>query len=453
MFGIDNNYTMKKLFTIILLALFEISANGQIINTIAGNGTNGFSGDGGVAYAAELNYPSNAVLDASGNIFIADQSNNRIRKVSTSIITTIAGNGIYGYTGDGGAATSSELYNPQGLALDASGNIFIADTYNNRLRKVTVSTGIITTVAGNGTQGSIGDGGAATAAELSLPMGVALDASGNIFIVDQGSNKIRKVTVSTGIITTVAGNGTQGYSGDGGAATSAQLQFPKSVALDASGNIFIADGGNNRIRKVTVSTGIITTVAGNGTQGFSGDGGVATAAELHSPSGVALDASGNIFIADQFNNRIRKVMVSTGIITTVAGDGTLGFSGDGGAATSAQLQFPQSIAVDASGNIIIADVNNNRIRIVNAAVGIEKFAISNEQINIYPNPTTGKFIFETNATEKQTMQMFDINGRLVLSQSISGTTNIDVSNFDNGIYTLTIKNSLGVTNKKLVIAK
>ena len=247
------------------------------------------------------------------------------------VITTVAGNGTSGFSGDGGTATSAELQNPQGIALDSSGNLYIADYNNNCVRKINTSTGIITTVAGKGTSGNYsGDGGAATSARLVYPSGVAIDSADNLYIADYGSNCIRKITASTGIITTVAGKfATYGHSGDGGAATSATFWWPIGIAIDSSDNLYIADSGNNCIRKITASTGIITTVAGNGpwdnsaTYGstYSGDGGAATSAELCGPCGIALDALGNLYISDTGNYRIRKVTASTGIITTVAGIG------------------------------------------------------------------------------------------------------------------------------------
>jgi prepilin-type N-terminal cleavage/methylation domain-containing protein len=325
----------------------EVSATmAGIITTFVGNGTGGYSGDGGPATSANLFYPYGVAVDSSGNLYIADYYNNRIRMVtaSTGIITTVAGNGTEGYSGDGGPATSAELNNPTKSAVDSSGNLYIADYGNQRVRMVTASTGIITTVAGNGTAGYSGDGGAATSAELWGPYGVAVDSSGNLYIVEIWNFRIRKVTASTGIITTVAGNGTSGYSGDNGAATSAELWTPYGVAVDSSGNLYIADYGNNRIRKVTASTGIITTIAGNGTAGYSGDGGPATSAKLHSPTGSAVDSSGNLYISEYGNNRIRKVTAS-GTICTVAGNGTSGYSGDNGAATSAELHTPSDIAV------------------------------------------------------------------------------------------------------------
>jgi sugar lactone lactonase YvrE len=253
------------------------------------------------------------------------------------------------------------------VAVDAAGNLYIADTGNFRVRKVSAATGVITTVAGNGTEGYSGDGGAATSAEVSLLGGLAVDAAGNLYIADEGNSCIREVMASTGVITTVAGNGTPGYSGDGGPAVSAALSYPSGVAVDGAGNLFIADTGNNRVREVSASNGVITTVAGNGIADFSGDGGNATSAALYGPQGVAVDSTGNLFIADTFNSRIRKVSASTEVITTVAGNGTFGYSGDGGPAPLAALYNPQGVAVDAAGNLFIADTQNNRVREVIAA--------------------------------------------------------------------------------------
>ena len=301
-------------------------------------------------------------MDGAGNLYIADTSNNRIRKVDTAgVITTVAGSGTYGFSGDGGAATSARLSFPYGVTPDGAGNLYIADTWNHRIRKVDTS-GNISTVAGSGTAGFGGDGGSATAtaARLNLPGSVVLDALGNLYIADRLNNRIRKVDTA-GVITTVAGSSTTGaFGGDGGAATAGQLNTPAGVALDRSGNLYIADRDNRRIRKVDTA-GVISTVAGTGTLGFSGDGGAATAARLSSPSGVVVDWAGNLYIADQDSHRIRKVDTAGGI-STVAGTGTSGFSGDGGAAVAARLNAPYGVAVDGSGNLYIADGLNNRIR-------------------------------------------------------------------------------------------
>jgi trimeric autotransporter adhesin len=349
-----------------------VTTSTGIISTVAGNGTSGYSGDGGLATSAALNYPSSIALDAAGDVYIADTENNRIRMVtkSTGIISTVAGNGTPGYSGDGGLATSAKLARPNDVALDALGNIYIADTWNNCLRMVTKSTGIISTVAGIDKGGYSGDGGLATLARIYAPCGVAVDASGNIYIADTKNNRLRMVTKSTGIISTVAGNGTRGYSGDGGLAKLSSLRDLRAVAVDASGNIYIADPDSSRIRMVTKSTGIISTVAGIDKGGYSGDGGLATSAALKYPNGVAVDASGNVYIADTEYNHVRMITKSTGVISTVAGDMTSGYSGDGGIATSARLYSPRGIAFDASGNIYIADSGSSSIRMVTNGTGI-----------------------------------------------------------------------------------
>ena len=343
----------------------DVSCNGSgTIGSVAGNDTAGYNGDGGQAGCAELKSPYGIVLDAAGNVYIADRGNDVIRKVtlSTGIISTIAGKGSESYSGDGGPATSAEFNWPTGIALDGSGNIYIADHTNNRIRKISSSTGIITTIAGNGTAGFSGDGGPATDAKLYWPFGIALDSSGNIYIADQVNFRIRKLTISTGIISTIAGSGTYGYTGDGGVATSADLKQPTGIALDKFGNVYFAEEDNHVIRKITVSTGIITTIAGNGTSGFTGDGGAATNSLLSSPYGVATDDAGNIYIADAGNAGIRKITISTGIISTISGIGIPSYSGDGGSAVNAGLNSPVGIALDALENIYIGDTSNNLVR-------------------------------------------------------------------------------------------
>ena len=335
------------------------------ISTYAGNGTRGFA-DASSATGGELAGPARAALDSGGSLYIADQGNQRIRQVQPSgSISTIAGNGTAGYSGDGHAAISAELYNPFGVIVDGSGNYYIADTYNDVVRKVT-SGATISTIAGINDEGPgySGDGGAATSAQLFQPSGLALDSSGNLYIADTANDVIRMVT-SGGTITTIAGNNQQTYAGDGGPAVKAGLNSPSAVAVDSAGNIYIADSGNHRIRKI--SNGIITTVAGTGTAGFSGDGGPAIAAKLNRPLDVAVDSSGNLYIADNLNSRIRVVLAS-GAIETIAGNGSFGYTGDGGAAKSGALNFPTGVAVSPSGKIYVADSQNNVIRLLTPMV-------------------------------------------------------------------------------------
>jgi trimeric autotransporter adhesin len=330
-----------------------------VIATVAGNGTQSITsnnGDNGPATSAHLWSPWGVAVDSAGNLYIADFGGFRIRKVTSGVITTVAGNGTEGFSGDNGPATSAELEGPTGIAVDSAGNLYISEFYTGRIRKVT--SGVITTVVGNGKDGFSGDNGPAASAELSYPEGVALDSAANLYITDTGNYRVRKV--SNGVIGTVAGNGLLSFSGDNGPATSAQMLYPMGVALDPAGDLYFADSGNYRVRKV--SNGVITTVAGDGTQGLSGDNVPATSVQLFNPLGVAADSAGNLYIADSCSNRIRKV--ANGVMTTVAGTGTAGSVGDNGPATSAQLYCPTGVTVDSAGNLYIADTGNNLVRMV-----------------------------------------------------------------------------------------
>lgn len=328
----------------------------NIITTFAGNGTPSYAGDGGAATNAELFHPAGVAVDYAGNLFIADCANERIRKVSANgIISTVAGNGTWGYDGDGNYATIAKLNHPYGVALNGAGNIFIADTDNNRIRMVN-SSKTITTVAGNEINGWNGDGYGANV-ELNGPTGVATDSSGNLFIADVNNLMVRKLNTG-GYVSTLAGNLTSGYSGDGGPATSAGLYYPNAVAVDNLGNVLISDG--YRIRKIGTN-GVIMTIAGSLVSGYSGDGGAATNAEISWPSGIVCDNVGNIFIADTGNNCIRRISAN-GIIATIAGNGTNGFSGDGGSSQNAELSNPCGISMDGNGNLYVADQGNSLIR-------------------------------------------------------------------------------------------
>jgi myo-inositol-hexaphosphate 3-phosphohydrolase/streptogramin lyase len=334
-----------------------------IISTVVGTGgVSGFSGDGGPATSARLRAPRVVEADANGNLYITDTENHRVRKVdSTGKITTIAGTGTAGYSGDNGPATSAMLDNPHGVAVDAAGNVYIADSPNQRIRKVSPTTGIITTVAGTGSSGYNGDNIAATTARLNYPKGVEIGPDGALYIGDANNHRIRRVDLSTGIITTVAGTGSAGSTGDGGPATSARLNTPRNVAFGPDGDLYIADDSNFKVRRVDSVTKTITTVAGTGSAGFSGDGGAATSARMNRVRDVAVDSAGNVYIADELNNRIRWVDTS-GIMRTFAGTGSGSFSGDGGPATSAGIRGPRGVAVDPQGRVLIGDTGNHAIR-------------------------------------------------------------------------------------------
>jgi len=341
------------------------------ITTYAGDGVAAFSGDGGPAASAALNFPKGMAIDAAGNLYIADSQNFRVRRVSNGIISTVAGNGIDAYSGDGGLATNAAFSDIQAVAVDAQGNLYIADSDNRRIRKVTPA-GIVTTIAGIGIEGYSGDGGPATAAMIGRAEALALDAAGNLYIADSTQQRIRKIS-TTGIITTVAGNGLASFSGDSGLAVNASFNFPIGVAVDGAGNIYVADGNNNRIRKITPG-GIISTFAGTGAATLAsaaGDGGQAIFGSLNIPSDVAVDPSGNVYIGDAGHNEVRMVNTA-GIITTVAGTGENGYSGDGGIATQALLNYPWGVKTDASGNVYVADRVNTRVRMLasGAALGV-----------------------------------------------------------------------------------
>jgi sugar lactone lactonase YvrE len=352
-----------------------------VIRTVAGNGQWTSVGDGQLATAAELFLPASVAADGAGNLYIADSVHNRIRKVeaSTGVIATLAGNGDPGNAGDNGPAGAAELNDPSGVALDGAGNVYIADTGNSVIRKITAATGTIATIAGDGVEGYGGDNGAATSARLNAPAGVSVDLAGDVVVADTANHRVRLVSGSTGKITTIAGNGATtsigggSYSGDGGLATLAGLNFPYAVGYDLSGNMYIPDSGNNRIRMVSASTGKIETVAGSRAQGFAGDNGPATDARLYAPSGVAFDAAGNLLIADTQNNLIRKVNAITGIITTVAGNGSGRYGGDGANAESAQLYGPYSVFADALGDLFIADYFDNRVREISSGAAALSF--------------------------------------------------------------------------------
>lgn len=342
---------------------------GFTINTVAGDGVQGFAGDGGQAINAELFAIAGLAVDGAGNVYIADTGNCRIRKVATNgVITTVAGTAIPGYSGDGGPATQASLSFPRAVAVDAAGNIYIGDSGNYAIRKVDAN-GIITTIAGNGTLGFSGDGGPASKAMVGAVAGFAFDAARNLYFADTNNYRVGKIALD-GTISTFAGTGTAGYTGDGGPALNATFYYPDSVAFDSAGNLYIAEPNNNVVRKVSAG-GIVSTVAGKGPNniGFSGDGGPAANALMNDPQGAAVDGAGNIYITDEDNQRIRMISPD-GTITTLAGDGTKNFAGDGGPAANAEVFLPEGIAVGPNGVVYFVDSGNKRVRaLIPAAFG------------------------------------------------------------------------------------
>ena len=462
-----------------------VDASG-IITTVAGTGIAGDSGDGGPATSAQLDNPRGVHKDSSGNLYIADAYNHKIRKVDTSgDISTIAGTGSAGETGDGEAAILAEIDTPSDVLMDSSGNFFIADTNNHKIRQVDTFDDILTFVSNSG-PGDDGDGGFAALAQLNKPYGMFKDPLGSLYIADRNNHKIRKVDLSTNIITTVAGTGSAGDTGDGGAATSAQLNEPRDMYKSAaSGSLYIADTKNHKIRRVDTSGnmstfagtgssgdgwdfsfsattvpldepgdvlvsgswlfisdtknhkirilsswGWIWTFAGTGNAGSSGDGGYADDARLNEPRGIAIDSSYNIYIADKKNHKIRKVNTSD-IITTVAGTGSSGYSGDGGLATDAKLDNPVDVFVDSSNNMYIVEDNGRRIRVVNAADG-----------KIYTLAGTGGSGYNTDLPAVDTI-LKDPQG--IAMDSAYGASRIFVSDTDNHkIKVLTLKAVYGL---------
>jgi len=412
----------------------KVSALTGIITTVAGNGTQGYSGDNGLATAAKINYISSLTFDGSGNLILGDANESVIRKVNkqTGIITTIAGTGIGGYGGDGSLAVNALLQDPMAMDKDSLGNIIFCDTYNNRIRKINTS-GIINTLVGNGTsQGFIGLGAEAIYAQNLFATSIVIDSVKNIYTTN--SNRICKTDAQTGIITAFAGVGVMGFSGDNGPASMAKFNNPAGIILDKAGNIIFIDRGNYRIRKINAATQIITTIAGTGTQGYSGDGGLATAADLGGITSMDIDSTGNLYLCDVAgpqvsNNRIRKINAATGIITTYAGGSIAGFSGDGGPVDSALFQYPSKMRVDGKGNVYIYDEQNKRIRKVDAKTGIIQTVLGGGTTSLI---TEGSKALEVKYSSGTLME-FDASQNLYIS--VSGSSIIYKVDAQTGLIT------------------
>jgi hypothetical protein len=370
-----------------------------LTSTVAGTGTEGATGDGAAATSAELNMPTATTVDSQGNVYIADTANNEVRKITPGgTITRIAGTGVMGSSGDGALATAATLNAPAGVALDAARNIYIADTGNNKIRMVDAVSGNISTVAGTGTAGYTGDQGAPATATLNGPTQVAWAQTGALYVADTGNSAVRAIALKESLITTVAGSSNAGFDGDGGPGQAAQLQNPRGVAVDNAGNVYIADTGNNRVRLLT--EGVITTIAGQQGGGYIGDGS-AVATELNAPAGLAADSAGDLYIADTQNERIR--MISGSQISTIAGTATTGATGDNGTSAVATLNAPMGIALDSLGNVYIADTRNNKVR----------------EINVNTNSLTFKTLNPTESSPVQTVSLFDSGNQPLSLTSVS----------------------------------
>lgn len=327
------------------------------VSTLAGSGTFGFANNAN-PLLAQFNGPSAVAVDGIGNVLVADQNNQRIRRIAagSGAVTTLAGGGV-GNPDDNTNPLLALFSTPSSLALDAGNNIFVAEFGSQRIRRIAASNGAVTTFAGSGNPGFT-DGPAASA-QFNFPYGVAVDASGNVFVADYSNHRIRRIAAGTGTVTTLAGNGTAGLVN--GAPATAQFNFPRGVAVDASGNVYVADQSNNVIRRIAAGTGTVTTLAGSGVAGFA-DNANPLQAQFNSPSSVAVDASGNVYVADRVNNRIRRIDGASGAVSTMAGNGTIGFADGPGA--SAQFSAPMGVAVDANRRVYVADVANHRIRVI-----------------------------------------------------------------------------------------
>ena len=443
------NYLFLSLFCL----SFSLHADAQIITTVAGDSLIGYCCDSILATSASLDDPIGIALDKKGNLYIADRNNSQIRMVNTDgIIINIAGTGAAGYNGDSIPATSAKLNRPYGIATDTIGNIYFCDDGNFRVRKID-TFGIITTIAGTGTAGYNGDSIPAIAAEISGIAGTATDKYGNVYFSDGDNNRVRKIN-SAGIITTVAGTGLYLYNGDNIPAIAANINTPYGVTVDRNGNIYIGEENGNRVRKVD-TTGIISTIAGNGHLGYNGDNINADSAELDQPVGITVDDQGIAYIADAYNFRLRKV-TTDGIITTIAGTGAPGYNGDNIPATLAEIGLPVSTAIDPAGNIYIADFGNSRIRKITSTERVYPIPNATTGITVYPNPLVdyATFVASNPNGENRCLTIFNEQGQAVQQYNFaSSTARIERKGLPAGFYYYQLRGANnGIANGKLLIS-
>lgn len=445
---------MIRLLWIAIYMVANVTVRAQIVSTFAGNGTNANTGDGGTASAAGIYNPFSIVFDRHGNCYMSSRAGHKIRKIESSgLIATIAGTGVQGYNGDGGLADTSKLQQPMGITVDTIGNLYIADILNNRVRKIDVSTGIITTIAGTGTAGFSGDGGLATSAQLRSPNHLCFDKAGNLYIIDQDNYRIRKINLF-GIISTVVGTGVSGNNGDGGLAVNAQINLPFSITTDDSQNLFLADysGASNCIRKVDISTGIISKYAGTGSHLYNGEGLPALAANI-TVVDIEFDKYGNLFFSDRVNHRVRKIDKQTSQVNTVAGDGSEMHGGDGGIATSAQLYHVSGITFDSCNNLYICEGDQGRIRKVDFNPNCWPVSVNEHKqvsFSLYPNPSNDDITIAGN--NLQTVSIINTLGQIVHWQKASAEkTLVDISSLNVGMYFVTVTDKQGAKVTKKVV--
>ncbi len=416
-----------------LLAVMPNAVQAQgIVTSIAGNGITQYIGDGYPATAYSLGDPSGICMDKRGDLIISEFAGQRLRRLRHDTLSTIGGNSTAITGGDGGPVAMATFNYPTGVVSDTAGNLYVTEFVGDVVRKIDATTGAISTVCGTGSGGFSGDGGPAIAATLETPGGAVVDLQGNIYIPDFGNQRIRKVTAATGHITTIAGTGTAGYSGDGGIASAAQISYPNALCLDVHGDLYFSDYGNRVIRKIDVSTGIITTVAGTGTLGYTGDGGPATLATLGATNGLCTDGAGTLYISDRGNNVIRAVNTE-GKIFTIAGNGYYGYSGDGSFATYATFNQPHGVFVDNLGYLYICDGGNSVIRKVSPGITAVTNVNNGPFLRLYPNPSAGKMHFDTQ--DQTQVAIYDMAGREIFYQDFSvGDNLIDITGTGAGVY-------------------
>lgn len=432
---------MRKNYILVLVIFSMYISYGQIITTVAGNGSSGFSGEGQLATTARLNLPFNITFDSADNIYIADTYNNSIRKVNneSGIITTIIG------TAD--KRQISELKTPTGLTFDNLNNLYIADMANLRIRRTNIETGKSITLAGQRTETDVPN----IKTVLGGPFHVVFDKTGNLYVSVNGDSKVNKIDFYTGNVTTVAGTEISGFSGDGDLAKNAQLSNPTGLALDSKGNLYISDSGNERVRKVDLNTGIISTVLGTGETGMTLEGNLALATKLSNPLGLEVDSNDNLYVVDRNNNRVLKVDISTNIVSKIAGTGESGFSGDGELAVNAQLSNPTGLAFNSKDDLFIVDRGNNRIRKISGLNQDKSEVVLEETIAVFPNPAKDKINIQLkNGTELESVNLFDIRGKQVTVQ-VANDNGINVSRLPRGIYILRLATSQGAIEQKIVL--